>query len=562
MNDRSRRLWLAGTVGAGATLLASRAAKAQGVTPTCVPLGTTSTAALPGNFGAVDDPTNASGLSAPAVIRGTVYAHLCAGVTVGSGGSTGVRTNTLNGLIAGMTWAANNNHFFVMVPGTYEIFGALQIPLINNLVVEGSLGVNIVQYQTNVPIVVIGDPAGNVPPFGQRIRGMNLSYGVSQTGNTGAFALQLGAAFFCIYEQITTGSYSVNPPYIGLNISCANGSNHFFFQNVIRDIYINGGQQNLVNWEISSTGNLVSNLYTVNGSSVGTATATGGPAWFFSNSQSMSDDVFERCNIEHVQANNLIKVGQNSGPLITATFIGMHIEGVVLTGSFATAIAVIGGIIRFINTYCLDINLDAGASGCMFYQPSGFGERVDFAGLVFDWFTANAIGKTFTLFSANGNNGNDVLPATLVKGLLINDGAGGNTANIVLSPNMSVPITSGFFVTEYSFDNLLPFTSQIELNITASYTHYGQHAAAVLFVPAALAGSTTISLSAKFKASGTGSTLATPTSSRVRIRRQSGSVANNLLIVDVASSSTLATNSTAGIDLEAFFNGTNWVLFT
>jgi hypothetical protein len=46
----------------------------------------------------------------------------------------------------------------------------------------------------------------------------------------------------------------------------------------------------------------------------------------------------------------------------------------------------------------------------------------------------------------------------------------------------------------------------------------------------------------------------------VRVRRQSGTYANTLTVVDAASSTTLSTNTASNADLVYTFNGTNWTL--
>src|SRR6478752_5541432 len=67
-----------------------------------------------------DDPTNASGLGAPALIRGTLYADHISGIVLGSGQSTATQQNNATLLQNAINYCATNNKIFE-IQGTYEI---------------------------------------------------------------------------------------------------------------------------------------------------------------------------------------------------------------------------------------------------------------------------------------------------------------------------------------------------------------------------------------------------------------------------------------------------------
>ena len=225
----------------------------------------------------------------------------------------------------------------------------------------------------------------------------------------------------------------------------------------------------------------------------------------------------------------------------------------------------VGAEIKFIGTMMLDLQFASSANNCSFYSGGNSGETANFDLLRFKTssYDTAALTQPVTLFTVSSYQGTDVTSSIQVKNLYIEDDVGGLAKYYVLDANTTaVPFINGTMVEDYVYDNLRPRTSRLRLIITAGYTHYGQHAESVLFVPASLSAATTITLSNKFKASGTGNTQPTPTGTVVRVRRQSGTYANALTVTDAASGNALTTNTASGADYLYIFGGTNWTAFT
>jgi hypothetical protein len=510
----------------------------------------------------LDDLSNASGGGAAAVRSGEVYAHLWAGVTLGSGQTTAVRTATFNALQAAINYAASSGKKFRIIAGTYEIYGAagLVIPLTSGFEWLGSINTHIIGFYANAPVLTIGDTTGSNPPGQQKISGFTLDYGVSQTGNTSANLLVVGGFYLGVIENFSCCTYyGTNPPWIPVTITGSTSA--FFFQNVMRDGATGGAQQTMFNLGIGGTGNVFSNLYFHNGSSNTTRNACAGPCVTLSPNNQQSDNIWNRINAEHCNGSTILLL---SG-LVTNTFTGLHFEDVQLAGSYPVLIQATGANCKFINTLVLDMLLSTAATNLLgFLNCAGYGEVLSFDGLKFKWssYSTAGIASTFPMLRAPNNYGNDSNPGTRISDLAIEDDVGTIAQYLVLSPNLNAPLANNSTIGELVNDNLLPGTRTYQPTISASYTHYGQHRDAVLFVPASLPAATTITLSNKFKAANTGSTRPTPTGTIVRIRRQSGTYANTLTVTDAASATTLTTNSAAGADYLYQFNGTNWVAFS
>ena len=509
----------------------------------------------------LDDPGNASGGGAGAIREGVVYAHLWAGVTRGSGQTQAVQTATAAGLQAAMNYAAANK-YKIKVLGYYEIYSStgLMGPLTANFQWEGTLDTTIKQFYVNAPCLTIGDTTGANQAGAQRWSGFCLDYGVSQTGQTGANLLTIGSAAFCTIEQFNLCIYyGSNPPWIAFNVTGSTSCT--FFQNTIRDGNIGGAQQSLLNRGTGGTGNQWANIYAHAGSSNTTRTTLSGPALNLAPNNQTSDDVYTRINAEHCNTPNII----NAVGAVSSKFDGFHVEDVVITGSYAAAIAINGGELKFTTSLMLDLQYASTATNCRFLALGNSGEVVDFDFLKFKWssYDTAGLGQTVTLVSVSSYQGTDVSDAIRISKLSIEDDPGGNAKYLTLDPNMpGLPFSPSTFIEEYIYDNLLPRTVRAKPVVTAAYTHYGQHAEAVIFVPATVPAGFSVSLSNKFKASGTGSSLPTPGGSRVRVRRQSGSPATvyAVPVVDTASGTTLSPGAATGTDAIYSFGGTSWAL--
>jgi len=508
----------------------------------------------------LDDPGNASGGGAGAIVGGVVYAHLWAGVTRGSGQTTAVRTATFNGLQAAMNYAASSGKVFRITAGVYEIYGSggLIAPLTAGFMWMGDTYTHIIQFYVNTPVLTIGDTTGNSYGNQQRYEGALLDHGVSQTGNTLANGLNIGACTQINIANFAVCSYyGTNPPWIGINISCGTGSNNFFFQNIMRDIQVGGAQQSFSVLAIGGTGSRFENWYQHNGGSPSTALAMSGPAMVLipANYGTTTDDEFSRINIEHVKTS----IGLNTQGVSNAIFTTLHFEDVQLNASGSKMIDAVGSEIKFMVTLVLDMQVISGATGCSFFKAEGYQENCEFEKLRIRFSSYNTSGlvSTFTLFPSPNN---DTSPNTKVTGLSIGDDANVNAGYITLDGICTAPLPGGAKIGEYVGDNLLPSTKRYSCALTAAYTHYGQHADAVLIAPAAITAPFNAGLSNKFKASGPGSSRLTPPGTIMRFRRASGTVSGVITFVDVATGNTITTNSTSGVDLIFQMGATSWAL--
>jgi hypothetical protein len=523
------------------------------------------TALAPG----VEDPTNAQGLGAPAIIRGTIYAHMCSGVTLGAGQTTAVQTATFNALQLAIHTAMTLGKFFEIEPNVYEIYGStgLVVPAtLGAITWKGSRQSNINQFYANAPILVLGDSTGAETLYGNKIDGFCLNYGVSQTGNTNAIALLMGDMAWCVvenFETTTNGTFPIiNPPYVSVSTIAAGT----WFNNCLRNIRLYGGQLSLMVIQASGSGNLFQDIYMSNGGNISAEesyyAALSGPALSLANPSysGLGGNVFERINIESVKCSNSVIYAQIAG---VTQFIGLHFENLELNASGGSLINNNGCqlILQCVDTY--DIQVDASLTDISFLYNNGSGEVVLLDGLHMGWSSNSNPGlkSPMTIIGTGGNN--DQNNMVRIKGVTVNDDTGNNSTNLTVYNGaypMTYTETADTILLELDADQISLSTSRYQPCITtATYTHYGCHEDAVLMVPSSLAAACVITLSNKRIASGLGSSLATKTGNTVRVRRISGTYANTLTIKDAQSGSTLVTNSAAGNDYLFTFNGTNWV---
>jgi hypothetical protein len=524
----------------------------------------------------VDDIGNASGLSAPAIIRGTVYAHLANGVTVGAGQNTAIRTATLAGLNAAIAYAGSVGKFFEIEPGTYEIYGSggLVVPAQTNNAIywKGSNATTIVQYSTNTPVLTLGDATGANTIYGLKFDGVTLEYGVSQTGNTGAIACLSGPSAWCVLESIgvsaTSGGYYpiTNPSYIAF----ATTTGGVWFNNAVRDMHLFGAQQTLLLQQAQGTGNEWSNIYVSNGSnndaSESVYGALSGPAIQVGNSSfsTESGNVWTRVNIESVKCAYAVLLIQEAQ---SNTFHSLHFENLEMTASNTALIQNVGSNVNMTAVETYDIQVPAGLTGISVLANNNGGEVNLIDGLRMGWSTYSDPGLNSPMMIVNsGGASADQNERTVIRGFVITDGSTNNATQMSIW-NGTYPIT-GYSsydgqIGTLTVDQLQARTEGYVPSITTTtYTHYGCHADATIIYPATLPAAATITLSNKKYPSGLGSSLATPTGLCVQVRRTGGTYANTLTIKDGASGSTLVTNSTNSTGYLFTFNGTNWVAAT
>lgn len=508
-----------------------------------------------------DDLPNSGGLGAPAILRGTIAAHLASGVALGAGMSDAVRTATTAGLNAAIAKAASLNKFLEIEPNTYETNGSLLIPAgTSGLTIRGDLRSTVVSYApaaNGAPIMQVGDIAGAGVILGLRIKGLTLKYGVAQNGTAGSNGMSIGTMYVSHIEDVSvadaTGGALTNAPTYGIR-HFSGGSGTYSFSNVFKSIQVNQATAALFSVELTGTGNLYEDLYLHNGSGAGSAnTMTGFPFQLGNlNGSGRSDDVVMRPNIEWLsttQAAFLLYSMKNT------TIIGLHVEGLVLGGYGAKMLQQVSGTVALHGTEILD--LLCAQSACSIVSLSGYGEVFSADNTNWTMGRASEVTSNMTFFTTASSN--DSQSIGKVRNLQVLDNGGGNASKITLDAVTPNTLAAMPTVAEFSTDQLLPTTKGAQITVSAAYTHYGIHEDAVIFVPASIT-SFTLALSNKVKASGTGSSAPPRPGARVRVRRQSGTAAGTLTITDVAGSSTLATGTTAAADYVFQFNGTNWVL--
>jgi hypothetical protein len=179
--------------------------------------------------------------------------------------------------------------------------------------------------------------------------------------------------------------------------------------------------------------------------------------------------------------------------------------------------------------------------------------------------TTSASGEVNTavqLYGPYSGPPSDTVSTFQLDDLKINDSGGGNwfTGHLSLDGNMTN--TGAAFLTpylalhyEYGIAGSLLIGACI--NVSSTYTHYGQLEKANLFVPASIT-SFTITLADTMGATGT---QVPRVGNWVTIRRQTGTASGTLTIKD-GGGTTLATNTTSNANLAYQFTGTAWASFT
>lgn len=515
-----------------------------------------------GVMGGVDDPNNASGLGAPAIIRGTVYAHLCAGVTVGSGNSGTVQTATGVGLQAGITYAAAHNLIFQINPGTYEINNVLGlvIPPGDLFKWKGFRGQTIITqfYATTpgAPILTLGN--SSTATFTAEIDGVMLLYGASQTGFTSANALVINQTGWCTFKNIAINQGGGFSQYNSIVIGTSS------FSCTWSDITAVSAQQNHLLVNGGGSGSVFNNIHLSQGG-VGTYNALAGNYvnWNSSGSDEMT---FIQLNVEWGACNTPILVAENLG----MKFVSLHVEGIEFTGSYP----------RLMSSSYSAVSIDSlDIADCIFRSANYSGVPAIFG----DYVTGGASNitvnnMTWTVNSGSVNPGgaaelnaavNMILPSSTTDyfpNFTINKFFARDTVGSIIAPNLQfdthMPVSASAFQfpAQCGMYNYGPGGSscdKAEINISATYTHYGQYTDATILVPATVTGFT-LTLSNVMGATGTQNV---KNGNTVHVRRMAGTASGTLLVKDDAGT-TLTTSTTQGVDYFYQFTGTHYVLFT
>jgi hypothetical protein len=515
-----------------------------------------------------DDASNTSGLGAPVIIRGTVYARRAAGVTVGAGQTQTVQQATLTGLQNAINYASSNGKFFEIEPNTYEIYGTtgLTIPAVDGFRWVGSKKSVIKQFASNCPILSIGDvSAGTTSAQDMIIDGARLYYSADQTGQTSSNALQLGMLRNCTVQNISVfAPYSATGPlqkaYRGIYV--ASGSQNFgFFSNSVRDIMVGGADLSLMDVALVGTGSVFQNIYLTQGVTGHIGTLSGPPLRFVGNADQY-ETVLDQVNVEWCSSNYLI-FAQN---LRATTFLSCHFEGNQITGFDPHVFDISSSQISFIGSNLLDMVCQSGVTGTAAIFRCYGDCTINSTNFRISWSGSGSLTTTVNVVALNEFGTTDMNPSIDMTGLSFKDVIGNNLPNLQLSPSQPLASYSPpYALNRYQYGTVIDKVERavIQLPGTANYTHYQSHVDATIMVPASLSAARTITLSPLRIPSGTGSTLKGPAGNTVKVHRMTGTASNNLLVVNGgAGAGTLTTNTTADTNYYYVFDGTNWAAFT
>jgi hypothetical protein len=571
---KHRRNLIAALAAGGTAALAARAAIAQpGPTPSSggsssLALGFSSTTALAGNLGGVDDPANSSGLGAPAIIRGTVYGHLASGLTVGTGLSQSVQAANATALQNAINYAVSAGKFFELIPNTYQIYSSLglNIPACSGFVWRGSMYDTIIEqfYASGqgAPVLLLGDSAGVSASNGWDFYGAKCIYGVAQTG-----LILSQAVMMTCHSMSKIGGlnlFSNYPPYNGFAM---NGGALGNFSNVIDTIIIEVVQNHFfVVYDQAGTGNIIDNIYMNNGGDGAmTPPAISGSYISVAVGSLPTEWEFRRVNCEWGMCTPVINITGALG----FHFGELHIEGITLgsaAGSYdpkLIATTQVSGQFDCLNLINIFIQSTyASGTPALLQDYTGGASMIKIN--TFTWYndTSGNINIPCQLYNPAGGGAPDDTLIFGIENSYLRDSAGTGGSNFgnhlafddnMPTANFNWPQKFGRYT--YGVGGSRVEYAQIPVN--ATYTHYGQHYWATILVPAAIT-SFTLTLAHTVGANGT---RPTPAGNVVRVHRHSGTASGTLTIAD-ATAGTLSTNTTAATDYYYYFNGTAYTAFT
>lgn len=508
-----------------------------------------------------------SGVATPYLLRGTLdgAAYFTAnGGVLGAGQTTGQRQTNATVLNAAFAYCVTNGKFMELEPAVYEINSStgLLVPASGNTAIPSGLvfrgsrqGTQIVQYYaggTGAPILTIGDTTGATPNLGVDFFGINMSYGASQTGLTSSTPLVIGNADHGRIGGVTMIT-NTNPGYDGILLQTGNYSMTY------KDIELIGFQRNGLNLDnAGSSGCTFEDIYLSAGGSTGVHPTVSGNYLVFS--ASMNEMTFLQLNCEWGACNRIMSINSTYG----VKFVDLHIENVLMNGASPIMFAFAGTTATFDTVDLVDIMM---LSANMTGSPSVFGDYIAGGSVIrvegLTWIN-NATGQINTpveLFNVGGGTvpGDDVPIFTLNKGQLnIGGGASDFAGNILFDQHMPVAsFNAPIKWSSYDFGIQGSVVQSAQIQVSATYTHYGQHERATIIVPASIT-SFTLTLANTMGATGT---QAVRTGSTTHVRRLSGG-ASGTLTVAYGGTSSPTTNTTSATDYWYVFDGTHWQTYT
>ena len=521
-----------------------------------------------------------SGVSFPAVVRGTVSAERWSGVTKGTGLTSTARQANLTGLQAAVNYAATNRKFFEIEPGDYEIEGTagLVIPRTKNtgFVWRGTKGSHIKQFSNNCPIITIGDitTSGNLMEQAE-VKGFRVSYATDQSANTASSAVRMGLARNCsfgewnIFADSTVSGWPAGSSirsYRGLVFQHAVDS-MTFFSNTLSDVMIGGAQQNLMSFGVDGalggggTGNIFSNIYMANG-------VTGSPqtiadyALRLRGQADMYESVFQQINIEWCIANKLCfaEIVRNT------TLESWHLEGNRLSGADPCVFNVSGSQMNFFGLNILDLEvLSASATGTASIFTLYADCTITGNGLALNWSGSGKVNRAFQLLMLPSWQPNDFPPAVNIQGIALRDVTGGNGTNFFFDANTPTSTVPAPIKTDvYRWKEAVPELRGLTCKLNANTTYNGVEGDVTYIYPATLGAARVVTLAATMKPSGALAAVPVPVGTIVTVRRGPGTADGSALTVrNLTTGGTLLATLSAADSVAYFrFDSTNWSAVT
>lgn len=503
-----------------------------------------------------------SATSTPGALNLSVYP----GVVVGNGQNLATQQANCTNMNSAIAFAVTNGLELDAPAGVYQYncAGGLIIPFVvssgTGFKWRGSrAGTVLLQmYATSPggPALTIGDPTGTNVSYGIDFDGATVRYGASQTGNTSAETVIVGAMTNSRITGLTVGAPSnANPGYDGILLDT--GSSPTYTYNNASDWYVNGAQHTLLNaTNALGAGNNFSNIYLSNGAS-GTYGTLSGFCMTLGTTIG-TETKFTSLDCTWASLNIALDLEDAVGLVID----NLHLQGIKSTGASPILVQTVASDLRIGSMQVQDWFLQSGnvtGTPKVFRDASATPSNLQVHSLNFLNTVSGNVNTPFTVISPDApadDNG-----TYSVNQMRFQDTAGATYAtNVNIDSHM--PTASTRFLTpervgQYSWGQFGSTADKAVIPVTATYTHYGELTGATIEVPASVT-SFTITLQAVQGASGNAPVgLGTV----VHVRRQAGSASGTLTVTD-DTPTTLTTNTTAAQDFWYIFNGTHFVTYT
>lgn len=512
--------------------------------------------ATPSGSGGGEDVTGYD-VATPYLMRGTVNAALYTGVVKGTGLSSAARQANLTALQNAINYASSNDKFFEIEGGDYEIEGAAGLTLLtgNGFTWRGAFDATIWQFSTNAPVLTFGavGATGTGQLGNASIDGINVRYGVSQTGQTGANALIFGNCFKVRFSRLYCQA-TINIPYRAAYFFSNNVGD--FFSCSVRDCSFSFAQQNLIKMASTGTGSVWENIYTQAGTIASPGTVTLPVDFGLGN----HDGVIDQLNIEGCAANVFLQLTQQRN----LTISGLHFEGNRMTGANPRLVSVsTSGNVVINGTSCYDT--DARTANGVTGTPA-----IIFAG------AGTSVMARGQVVIQNNNTTNNVEIARVDYGsddnlpsyISLEGFSGGGTMVYPATPALpwatygevfqGGKVTHGQGITDYTENARI----WLDNSTAATYTHYGVHRDAFIRIQSTIGANKTIVLSDVFRATAPGTTRKRFAGDTVTIRRRNDGTldAFTVTVRNLTAGGTVLYTGAASTAFTKYFafDGTNW----